>query len=1131
MNEGNPGFRKFDSWDIGYQDFKIPENLPCIVKPGKMPRKLIILLLCCSPILLSGQGWQLKQHYPEVAPEGIRSAFAPDSVLMAYRPADDPTVEEVLRRQHLFTPNPETLKPERGDVIWLKLECTNIESTGVRYLMETDQHYEFWKTVDIFEVAGDSVIQTIHTGNELPAAEKPIRNARNLFWLDFQAGEHKVLFIRLVCSWNDPRPALSLRILEPGSVHDIKGFSFHHYHTPPHLRLVFPHCRTQESMEYFIDTTGGLPFAEIQQQWDIYGHFKQEKDVDRAQGFPIWCRLVLINPDTVARYHLMEAGWDAKIVDVYLPQKDGSYRTVRTGKGVPKQEKAIDHTLNLFEYTIGPSDTAEIFVYCHPIPNEHGTLASILIASIHLLEPSSLLAETRKVGPIKGIVLGILIFQLLYFLLRSSLEKNRLGLYYSMIITGFLLFFIAVENMIHTYLAMQIFWYQQHLLRPLGLILFLTGIYLFTNHYLKYGSVFPIIHNLQKLLLLTVILLMAGDFLQAQFWLFKDGSSAFFSFSFFGFSALASALALVLYIILALLAHIRKLPYATNFLIAFSPFFLAFILLAYKFVGIPTDIIYLNILYAGFILTSILFAVVGANRHNEMKIKEAQAENLIALDKAKSEFYSNITHEFRTPLTVIMGLADTLPGNGREKELIKKNSREVLDLVQQLLDISKAQSGHLQLKLTEDNVVPYFEYLIESFHTLAAQKSIDLQFSSEQDEIVMSFDREKLKFILNNLVANAIKFTPAGGIILVMLRREQQQLILKLRDTGIGLSPEEQQQVFDRFYRAEKEGAINRQGDGIGLALTKDLVALLQGEIEVDSSPGQGTTFTVSLPVQPGSAIQDIDVPKDLMAGETRTQPLFPQLAENEFAVLIVDDSVDVLYYLERILSPRYRVIKAHNGREGWETAGQLIPDIVISDVVMPEMDGYQLIEKLKEDPRTDHIPVILLTAKSTQADKVQGLRGGADAYLTKPFHEEELQVRINKLIENRRKLQESFAAKRFHRSPARVLDPFLVNVLDILEKHYEDEQFGIQEFVNALHLSRMQVHRKLKALTDLSTSQFLNNFRLEKGKDLLSEKHLNISEVAYSCGYGDPDYFSKLFSKKYGQSPQAYRNNIKIGT
>jgi YesN/AraC family two-component response regulator len=227
------------------------------------------------------------------------------------------------------------------------------------------------------------------------------------------------------------------------------------------------------------------------------------------------------------------------------------------------------------------------------------------------------------------------------------------------------------------------------------------------------------------------------------------------------------------------------------------------------------------------------------------------------------------------------------------------------------------------------------------------------------------------------------------------------------------------------------------------------------------------------------------------------------------------------------LLTPNYKVIKAYDGKEGWETAVNLIPDIIISDVMMPEIDGYQLTAKLKEDPRTNHIPIILLTARAAQEDKVKGLEGGADAYLTKPFHEKELMVRINKLIETRRKLQESFAQNRFLKPSVKAQGPFLVDLFGILEKNYQDEDFGIHELAAALHMSRMQVHRKLKALTNYSTSQLLNSFRLEKGKALLADKDLTISETAYSCGFGDPGYFSKLFVKKYGLNPQAYRKQL----
>jgi YesN/AraC family two-component response regulator len=291
----------------------------------------------------------------------------------------------------------------------------------------------------------------------------------------------------------------------------------------------------------------------------------------------------------------------------------------------------------------------------------------------------------------------------------------------------------------------------------------------------------------------------------------------------------------------------------------------------------------------------------------------------------------------------------------------------------------------------------------------------------------------------------------------------------------------------------------------------------LGGEIGVDSTIESGSIFTVTLPVQ-AQKHREIDVA--LSGTHTLENPDLPML-------LLVEDHADVAYYLGRLLSGKYTIVTAKNGEEGLAKAQSLIPDLILSDVMMPKMDGYEMTAQLKSDFRTAHIPIILLTAKSRHEDKIEGLKGGADAYLVKPIAEDELLVRIQKLIETRQKLRDRYAGESLLFPKEVRQDPFLEKALDILENNYHEERFGIGEFASALHLSRMQVHRKLKALTGESASHFINRFRLEKGREILILNHLNVSEVAYACGYSDPGYFGKLFSKAYGESPQHFQNTV----
>ena len=635
----------------------------------------------------------------------------------------------------------------------------------------------------------------------------------------------------------------------------------------------------------------------------------------------------------------------------------------------------------------------------------------------------------------------------------------------------------------------------------------------------------PLIFKVQSVLLVIIILLQIGSYIEGLINLNNFAAyNVYFDFGYY--MLIIFAIFLFVYFISSLVGHFRKIPYAHTFFIAFSPFLLITFANSYQYANQGyNSVLRTNLMYMGFILTSVLFAIVGAKRHNEMKLKEVRADSLIKLNEAKTDFYSNITHEFRTPLTVIMGLANLIKDHPKEKELIQKNGREVLNLVQQLLDISKAQSGALQLKLIDDNVILYLEYLIESFHPLVQEKNIHLAFFHDEEEIIMAFDREKMRFIMNNLLTNAIKFTPNGGKIDVAAQRESNHLVLSVSDNGIGLSPSEAEKVFDRYYKVKEKRDSAQVGDGIGLALVKELIEFLNGSIGVKSTEKLGSTFRVCLPLQPEKNLTKEDIETQLLERDS----LLPTPEENESIALVIEDSEDVLYYIDKILSSRYKILTAGDGQAGFDIAVHFIPDIIISDIMMPKMDGYALTEKLKSDPRTDHIPIILLTAKTAQEEKIKGLSAGADAYLTKPFNEEELKVRMDNLIERRHKLQSAFAGQKSLVKKEAKQDPFMDKVLHLIEENYNDEGFGIGEFVKALPLSRMQVHRKLKALTNFSTSQFLNYFRLEKAKELLDNEQLTISETAYTCGFSDPGYFSKLFSKKYGVSPLVYREE-KVG-
>jgi signal transduction histidine kinase/DNA-binding response OmpR family regulator len=541
-------------------------------------------------------------------------------------------------------------------------------------------------------------------------------------------------------------------------------------------------------------------------------------------------------------------------------------------------------------------------------------------------------------------------------------------------------------------------------------------------------------------------------------------------------------------------------------------------------------------------IAALLGIVFGLNRYqvNQHK-KRAEEKRLKDLDSLKSRFYTNITHEFRTPLTVIMGMTNNIRGHSQERELIQRNSENLLNLINQLLDLSKLESGSLKMNFIQADIVNYIRYLTESFYSMAREKDIHLTFYPEVKELIMDYDEEKIQHIVYNLLNNTIKFTPEKGKVILHLQELNKDnlpyLQMKISDTGIGISKENLLHIFDRFYQVESPQYRNESGTGIGLALAKELVEMMDGTIHVESKIGQGTEFLILLPVKKDRKTQKKD-PKELEA-LVEKKPLIstPPLdldkihSDTELpSVLIIEDNRDVVTYIESILQKKYQIEIARNGQKGIDKALEIIPDIIISDVMMPEKNGYEVCEVLKNDERTSHIPIILLTAKADSKDRLEGLKGGADAYLTKPFNKEELFIRLNKLIELRQLLQERFSTNKFstQNTPSKkelsLDDIFLQTLIKLVKERLNDQDLAVVHLCRAANLSNMQVNRKLKALTGRTPSRFIRSIRLQKAKELLHTTDANISEIAYKVGFNDPHFFSRAFSEEFGFPPSVIR-------
>ena len=539
-----------------------------------------------------------------------------------------------------------------------------------------------------------------------------------------------------------------------------------------------------------------------------------------------------------------------------------------------------------------------------------------------------------------------------------------------------------------------------------------------------------------------------------------------------------------------------------------------------------------------------------------------QAEQLKEMDRVKSRFFANISHEFRTPLTLIMGPIEQIlsgavkgqPAQEKKLRLMLRNSQRLLNLINQLLDLSKLESGKMKLRASRQNIVPFLKGMLASFEVLATRQDLELTFFTEEDDISLYFDAEKLEEVLVNLLANAVKFTPAGGKITLAARiakaqpgtDQEDSLEISVSDTGPGIPREQLAHIFDRFYQADSTYEHHWKGSGIGLALVKELVELHHGTIEVHNRQGEqtGCEFIVHLPQEknrflPGEivdgavAIDRTAIPRDIpgftleegeddggiSAGDSGTG--------DKDIILVVEDSPDMREFIRGALSPLYTVVEAGDGSQGLEKARQTIPDLIISDIMMPGIDGYELCKTLKQDVGTSHIPIILLTAKADQDNVLAGLETGADDYITKPFSTRILLARIKNLIDLRRIMQQNIQ-RRLTLQPAKVSiakidEDFLDELQKAIDKNLSDPDFNVDALCGRLYLSRATLWRKIHALTGESPTDFIRSVRLKRGAELLEQDFGTVTDVAFEVGFSSAAYFTKCFKEKFQQLPSSF--------
>lgn len=858
-------------------------------------------------------------------------------------------------------------------------------------------------------------------------------------------------------------------------------------------------------------------------------------------------------------------------VTLYRLSENGSWITETNGSFVPEREKKFVPTRagNWFKLTLPPGEVVTLYFRGE---SEHTAIPPSFQA---FLQPVDVFYDKLvKAKTWSTLFSGFLLMMLLYNLFKYFFARGSTYLYY----TGYLLMVLVytsystddLEDWIGSFVFVE---------RPAYFSLFKTSLYLGLMCYLAF---------IRSFLDLKRLLPKWDRYFRFVTWLGVPLIALFvFSAFRYNFSYVIDDQPILGYVALVSISCFvfvfpllkTKEPKGYFITVGIAVISVGFLLTAHsRMTETPFTVFYLK---AGAILEILIFSMGLAWRQRQQILakqqadfalresrllqekKQAETEQLQQLNEFKSRFFTNITHEFRTPLTVILGMSEQMLRDGPASKypvaiaqplvLIKRNGENLLRLVNQILDLAKLESNTLKMNFIQGDILAFTRYIAESLQSLANAQNLILRVESDRSKIAMDYDPERFLQIIHNLLSNAIKFTPSGGKVVLNVTTDPAgfgnlpSLNIRVTDTGVGIPPEELPHVFERFFQAQNQGQSNPAslgagGSGIGLSLTRELVKAMGGEIGVESTVGVGSTFWVKLPIRNEELrmmndelrmMNDKYAPPDT-ANETHSpSPRHDSSFSIHHAslphVLLIEDNPDVVEYLSACLKGRYALDFAYNGQVGIEKALENVPDLIVSDVMMPVKDGFEVLDALKSDERTSHIPIILLTAKADAQSRLAGLRRGADAYLSKPFHQEELLVTVENLLEQRRKLQLKYRQNMLAAEAATpaeaVADPedaFLRQVRAIIEAHYADDAFGLPQLCQKVGMSRSQLFRKMKALADIAPSDLIRTHRLKKARALLESGAINVAEAAWQTGFKDASYFSKLYQEEFGEAPSA---------
>ncbi|TVR39524.1 MAG: response regulator [Cryomorphaceae bacterium] len=795
-------------------------------------------------------------------------------------------------------------------------------------------------------------------------------------------------------------------------------------------------------------------------------------------------------------------------------------------KPVEKQIPSVNNSLHIHL----PAQSSQTFyvrqVHVKEVTNSH-------LAELYVKDTPMMIAELMFKYTGQAFYAGLMLMFALLSFFGWLLIRDRSFVYFSLVHLAFTFYFLAVKNVFGV-LVFNVPADSVFSMQSVSISLLITSLFVFISHYMKLRQHMPRFYHL---LLIVTIFTVTNRYFH-HFFTQEELLSVRIH------NGLIMLWLVIIITAIALLAR-RRIPTAVNLLVSLSILVLTAVvyLLALSQV-IPQNFITMHSIQIGSVLFSLL---VFYRLFEAVRTLENEKQRAETINDVKTKFFTNLSHEFRTPLTLILSPLEQLnesADNDDQKNLIqlaKRNANRLLNMINQLLDIARIEGDEVKLSVQEINVTPYLKGVLMSFESLAELKEIELRFSSDNEHIPLWFDTEKMEVILYNLLSNGLKFTSAGGTVSVEVVEQKESVQIHVKDTGEGIPADRLPFVFDRFFRIENTGA---DGSGIGLCLAKELTELHQGKLTVESALGKGSIFTLEFKkgsahlqttdladIAPGEGKRKISTKADLSLVKDDVAEMESDTAVYEAnapgtrpAILLVEDNMDVRAFIRSQLIDRFQVLEAVNGQAGFEMAVEHVPELIISDVMMPGMNGIELCKLLKQDVRTSHIPVILLTAKAEQEHRMEGLEAGADEYLHKPFRAKELNLRIHKLIELRielrNRLMESptLSFKSLNGNP--VENEFIEQISTCINDHLADPQFGVSVLANSVKLSVPQLNRKLKSITGLTANKYVQHVRLKKALVMLENEDFNVSEVAHQCGFSSTAYFVKSFREHYGKTP-----------